>query len=408
MHQSRATMPGMPNARHFTQAPGAVPALALSIVARVPLAALSIALLVHAEHLTRSFAAAGVVTAAYALSLGVGGPLLGGLVDRRGQTLVLLSSAVASAVLLGLLAALPVGASLGVLIALAAGLGLASPPLGACVRTLLPGLLPDQTAVRGAYAIEASAVELTWIFGPPLVLATGALLTTGAALVGAGVVLLTGTAAFASLPASRRWRPARDVVRGPGGSLRAPAMRTLVIVLVGVGVLFGAVEVAVAASGEALGSAAATGPLLGLWGAGSLIGGVIAARAGGMHSATGLTLVLGGLAAGHLALVAAAGSVVALGAVLLVAGAAIAPAYATVYAMVDEAAPAGTVTEAFAWLATAVSVGAAGGAAAAGALADSAGPAAAFALAGFAGCVALLAVALRSRTLPGSVAVATA
>jgi hypothetical protein len=88
-----------------------------------------------------------------------------------------------------------------------------------------------------------------------------------------------------------------------------------------------------------------------------------------------------------------------MGAVLLLAGAAIAPTYATVYAMVDRAAPEGTATEAFAWLATAVAIGASAGAALAGALADGAGPAAAFALAGGAGAVALLATALRSDTL---------
>ena len=121
-----------------------------------------------------------------------------------------------------------------------------------------------------------------------------------------------------------------------------------------------------------------------------------AARAG---EAPGLTAILGALTLGHLALVPAAGSLVALGAVLVVAGAAIAPAYAAVYAMVDEAAPAGTVTEAFAWLATAVAVGAAAGAAIAGAVAESAGPAAALALAGAAGAAALLATAMRASTL---------
>jgi hypothetical protein len=120
---------------------------------------------------------------------------------------------------------------------------------------------------------------------------------------------------------------------------------------------------------------------------------------GGAHSATGLALVLVALTAGHLLLVPAAGSVLALAAVLLVAGAAIAPTYATVYAMVDRAAPEGTATEAFAWLATAVAIGASSGSALAGALADGAGPAAAFALAGGAGAIALVATALRSSTL---------
>ena len=75
---------------------------------------------------------------------------------------------------------------------------------------------------------------------------------------------------------------------------------------------------------------------------------------------------------------------------LFVAGAAIAPTFASAYAMVDRVAPAGAVTEAFAWLATALAVGGAAGAAAGGAVADGAGPAAAFALAGGAGVVAVL------------------
>jgi MFS family permease len=88
---------------------------------------------------------------------------------------------------------------------------------------------------------------------------------------------------------------------------------------------------------------------------------------------------------------------VALAAVLTLAGATIAPTFATVYGMVERAAPAGTVTEAFAWLATATAVGASVGAACAGAVADSAGPAAAFALAGAAGTAAALLAALRAR-----------
>ena len=101
------------------------------------------------------------------------------------------------------------------------------------------------------------------------------------------------------------------------------------------------------------------------------------------------------LAVGHLALVPVAGSLVGLGVVLLIAGAAIAPTFATVYAMVDHAAPAGTVTEAFAWLATAMAIGEAVGAAAGGALVDQVGSAATFGLAGSAGLVAVLTTALR-------------
>jgi predicted MFS family arabinose efflux permease len=363
---------------------------------------LSIGLLFHTQHLTGSFAAAGAVTGVYAVALAIGGPLLGRLVDARGQRLVLLASAGVAALLLGGIAAVPAGAPLGVLLALAAGIGLATPPVGECVRTLLPGLLPDAAAVRAAYALDASASELTWVAGPPLALGLGALWSTGAALALAGLGLLVATAAFAWQPASRRWRPAGDTPRSRGGSLGSPAMRTLVLVLIAVGVLFGAVEVAVTAVAKLHGgSTAAAAPLLALWGAGSLAGGTLAARRGAPAGAAGLALLLGALAAGHLALVTATGSLSALGAVLFLAGGAIAPTYAAVYAMVDEVAPAGTVTEAFAWLSTAIGTGAALGAALAGALADHAGPSAAFVLAGVAGALALLVTLLRSRTLPG-------
>src|SRR5664279_2981856 len=122
---------------------GAQRLFAASIVARVPLAMLSIGLLVHAQRLTGSFAQAGVVVGAYAIALGGGGPLLGRLVDRRGQTSVLLVGAGSAAVLLVTIAVLPARAPLAVLVVLAAGIGLATPPIGACLRTQLPALLSD-------------------------------------------------------------------------------------------------------------------------------------------------------------------------------------------------------------------------------------------------------------------------
>ncbi|MDQ6804969.1 MAG: MFS transporter [Actinomycetota bacterium] len=172
------------------------------------------------------------------------------------------------------------------------------------------------------------------------------------------------------------------------------------IVLMAVGMLLGADEVAVIAAARALHSTTTTAPLFAIWGAGSLIGGLLLTRlGGGARTAGGLALLLGALTAGHLALIPADGSVLELGAVLLLAGAAIAPTEATLYAMVDNAAPAGTGTEAFAWLATGMAIGDAIGAAGAGLVADHAGPTAAFALAGGAGALAVLTTLKRTRTL---------
>jgi MFS family permease len=167
-------------------------------------------------------------------------------------------------------------------------------------------------------------------------------------------------------------------------------MRTLVLILVGTGAVYGATEVGVAAAAKALDSAAAAGPLLGLWGIGSLVGGIVTTRlGGGARHAGGLRLLLAALALGHGALVLATGSVLAIGAVILLAGATIAPTESSIIAMVDRVAPAGTRAEAFSWVMTASSAGAAAGTAVAGALVQSAGAPAAFAFAAVCGGVAV-------------------
>ena len=167
------------------------------------------------------------------------------------------------------------------------------------------------------------------------------------------------------------------------------------------GVVFSAVQVGVVAATSELGAAGAgSGPLLAVWGAGSLLGGLIATRmGGGARSAAGVSLLLAALTVGHASLAVVATSTLGMGVVLLLAGATIAPTEASVYAIVDGVAPAGTLTESFAWLATAAAVGEALGAAAGGSLVASAGPVSAFALAGAAGVVAVLSAALRGKTL---------
>ena len=386
-------------------APGAPALLATSIVARLPLAMFSIALLVHAQQLTGSFAVAGAVSAAYALGSAASAPLLGGLVDRRGQTGVLVGGATVTALALVATGLLPHDAPSLLLIALAVAAGAASPPLDACVRTLLPVLAPDPDRLRTLFAFESAVLEVTFVAGPPLALGIGAIWSTGAALVLSGVTLLAGTLAFATRPASRRWRP--DPNSGApkfriGGSLRSPAIRTLILILAGTEVVFGATEVGVTAAAHMLGGTAAAGPLLGLWGAGSFVGGIVATRrGGGATSPRGVTLLLAALALTHGALILTTGSVVALGAMITLAGATIAPTVASLYSLVDSAAPSGTETEAFSWLLTASLLGASLGAAVGGVLAQQAGASAVFAFVAAAGGLTVLVALLRSRSLLG-------
>jgi len=374
--------------------------LASSIVARLPLAMFSIALLVHAQQLTGSFAVAGVVSGGYAIAGAVSAPILGRLVDRCGQTRVLLLGATLTALALVITGVLPAGTPPAVLVALAAAAGLATPPLGACMRTLLPAIVSAPTRLPALFAFESTALEITFVLGPPLALGLGAVLSMGAALAAAGVLMLVSTLVFATRPASRDWRPDASASRRRGGSLGSPAILILALIELGCGAVFGATEVGVTAAAKALGSTAAAGPLLGMWGLGSLFGGIAATRVGGgARRAGGLIMLLTGLAIAHGALIVASGSVLAIGAVILLAGATIAPTAASIYAMVDRFAPIGTATEAFSWALTAAYTGEALGASVGGGLVQRAGATAAFAFVGAAGAVTVLVAVLGRRRL---------
>ena len=55
--------------------------------------ALGLLFVLHTQALTGSYARGGAVAGAYTLALGISNPLLARVVDRRGQTLVLLRAA---------------------------------------------------------------------------------------------------------------------------------------------------------------------------------------------------------------------------------------------------------------------------------------------------------------------------
>jgi len=171
-------------------APGASALLWSSILARLPLAMFSIALLVHAQRLTGSFAVAGLVSGAYAVASAAAAPLLGSVVDRCGQTMVLVCGALATALVLVVDGLLPVSTPAFVLIGLGAATGLFTPPLAACVRTLLPGIVDDPVRLPALFALESTILEVTFVAGPPLALGLGSLWSPGGALVVSGSVML--------------------------------------------------------------------------------------------------------------------------------------------------------------------------------------------------------------------------
>jgi MFS family permease len=374
---------------------GAAAPFVASLIGRLPMGAIGLVFILRTHEITGSFAAGGVATAAYALSLGIVAPLLGRLIDLKGQTLVLLAAATLQAAALISFSVLPGDASLHVIVALAAVTGASQPPLGATVRSLWNRDLDDETR-HILFNGESAVLEGIYIAGPVMIIAgIGGLVSLPAAAFACGVFTLAGTVIFVLTRASRAWRPEPDRVRGLAGALASPGVRTLLATMGVVGIGVGMVEVAVPALCEHAGRPSATGFVFGLWGLGSLIGGAVASRLdAGRDPARRVIVLLGALAGGTLPLVLAT-TIASLAALIFLAGIAIAPALAAIHSLAGRLAAHGTVTEAYTWLGTGMGSGIAIGAALCGAVAEGPGSHTAFALA--AGSLAIAAAVAAAR-----------
>jgi len=201
-----------------------------------------------------------------------------------------------------------------------------------------------------------------------------------------------GDWAFSAHPVSRAWRAPFEGPRHLAGALRGRGVLVLVGVFALCGLAVGAVEVAVPATLGPRGERSLTGPLLGLWGIGSLLAGVAVARAGAAPDPPRrLAVLLAAWGIAHAAL-ALGTEPVSLGLLLFLAGVAISPTLVYANSMLDALAPAGTLTEAFTWTTAGMTAGIASGAALAGVIVEAASPSVAFAVLGGGGLLAALLV----------------
>jgi MFS family permease len=355
--------------RSLVAIPEVARTLTASLLGRLPYTATGLLLILQVRELGGDYAQGGVAAGAFALGIALVSPLIGRLVDRHGQRAVLLPCALLAALPLVAVALLPAGTPVWVVVALAGLLGAAYPPLSGAMRALWPDLVPPGRR-HAVFALESAGVELTFILGPLLLVgAIAAATSPGSALLACAALLVGGTIAFASAPASRAWRPAR-AARSVAGALASPALLTMIAAVACMGASFGAIEVAIAASADEAGSSALVGPLIAAWAVGSMAGGLLTARSRPPADPRRRLAALLAATAVADGIVALAPNPMTLGIALFLAGACIAPAFATLYSMVSDLAREGTLTESYTWITTGITAGAALGSAAGGALVD--------------------------------------
>jgi MFS family permease len=381
--------------------PGARRLLSAALVGRVPIGIFSLAIVLVVRRQTGSFGDAGAASAAFALGAGMVAPLQGRLIDRLGQPAVLIPSAVINAAALGeLVLAAHRAQPVWLLAALAALAGAAVPPLSACMRSLWASLLARDEAARGtAYSFESVVNEIVFIAGPALTTLLVALWSSSAALLIAAGLSLAGTLAFAATGLARGWR-GEPGPRTRAGALGAPGMRTLVLAVIPTGIAFGALEIAMPAFSVSQGHRGAlAGIFLSMMALGSVVGGLWSgSRQWRQRIVVRFLLMQAAFTLGLLPLLLA-GSITTMALAMLLAGFGLAPSAAAGYLLIDQMAPAGTATEAYAWVVTANVTGTAIGAAAGGLLVQHSGVHAALLLACAGPAAGMVIALLRRRSL---------
>ncbi len=343
--------------RDLLTTPGVARIIAAQLTARLPSGMISLAYLIHVEHIFDSYGQAGLVLAATSFGQAVAGPLTSRWMGRWGMRTVISLTLVVSLISMAAVAFLPMVLAGYMLFGLLGGL--ATPPIQPAVRTIYPKMV-NSRQLTPLFSLDASAQEIIWVMGPVITTFLAIQIAPPVAISVAGLFLLSGGVWFLACPevGSVRIPPSK---RRLGSVLKNGAV--LLSTVVGFLLIGSAAAVEVAVVSVFGDEGAEAGILLSMWAIASLIGG----------------LALGGVQIGPWAMttrmvIVAIGMLLALASTdfwwllfsLAIAGAGIAPALAVMFAIVSASVKFSETAEAYGWVGSGQLIGAALGSAVAG------------------------------------------
>lgn len=366
--------------RDILRIPGAARFSAVGLLARLPAAMIVLSIILFVSAITDSYAVAGGMAAAFQVSASTVTILSSRVADRLGQSRVLPVLCTLNAVftllfVLSVQHRAPLLLS-GALIALA---GASMPAIGSMIRARWASVA-DGDQLRTAFAMESTFDEIDWTIGPLLVAALAAAVDPAAPLVvGAALTVIFGI----TLAALRTTQPspAPSVAHHARARLLRGGLPIVVVTLFGIGIMFGAYEVAVPAFAREQGAPNASGLVLAIWAIGSMLGGLwfgtrrwhagLPRQAQWAISLLALAM-LPGLIEHSIAVSAIAA---------FLAGVAIAPSLITQFSLAERLVDSDRITEGITWAMSGITLGFAAGSALSGLVIDGIGVRAGFAVA---------------------------
>ena len=394
----------MPNPySEIFRAPGAKGFAAAGFLARMPMAMAPIGIVAMLSQAHGEYWLAGAVSATYALTNALLAPQISRLVDRVGQTRVLLPTTLIAVVAFSLLM-FAVNQDWPIwTLYVTAFVAAIMPSFPAMIRARWSELFRDRPELNTAFAFESAADELVYIAGASLSVGLSVALFPEAGMLASTAALAIGGLAFI---AQRGTEPTPSAMSDTttGSAIRQRPVQIVTLALIFVGAIFATAEVSAVAITEALGEPGAASLVIGVYAAGSFVVGLImGAMTIRMPVQRQLAIAVGTVAITTIPLLFA-DSVTLLAFVVFVSGIAISPTFITAFGLIERRVPAALLTEGITWVITGIGIGMALGAFVAGWVVDTYGAQNGFWVSVIAGFLALATVLLGQRQLGGSMA----
>ncbi|MGV2020392.1 MFS transporter [Agrobacterium sp. 22-223-1] len=388
--------------REIFRAPGAKGFSAAGFFARLPIAMAPIGIVAMLSQTHGEYWLAGAVSATFALTNAALSPQISRLVDRKGQSKVLIPATIVSVIAFAALIIATNQRWPAWTLFLSAFLAAAMPSIPAMMRARWTEIFRDRPELNTAFAFESAADELVYISGASLSVGLAVSLFPEAGMMISTTFLALGTFAFLLQRATEpKVRPVESGRRQRSAIFLRP-VQIITLALIFVGSTFATAEVSAVAITKALGQPEAASLVIGVYAIGSFVVGLIlGALNPKMPLQRQLLIAVSMLALTALPLLVANTSVALLAFAVFLSGVAISPIFITSFGLIERRVPESMLTEGVTWVMTGIGIGMALGAFVSGWVIDNFGPDNGFWVSVAASLSTVAIIALGQRSLSG-------
>ncbi|KAA3499431.1 MFS transporter [Rhizobium rhizogenes] len=388
--------------REIFKAPGAKGFSAAGFFARLPIAMAPIGIVAMLSQTHGEYWLAGAVSATFALTNAAAAPQISRLVDRKGQSKVLIPATIISVIAFVVLILAtnqkwPVWT-----LFLSAFLAAAMPSIPAMMRARWTEIFRDRPELNTAFAFESAADELVYISGASLSVGLAVSLFPEAGMMISTASLALGTFAFLLQRSTEpKVRPVEGDKRQQS-AIRLRPVQIITLALIFVGSTFATAEVSAVAITKQLGQPEAASLVIGVYAIGSFVVGLLLGAINPkMPLHRQLLIAVSVLALTALPLLFATSTVALLAFAVFLSGVAISPIFITAFGLIERRVPESMLTEGVTWVMTGIGIGMALGAFIAGWVIDNFGPTNGFWMSVVASLSTVAIIGLGQRSLSG-------